>query len=67
MSGTEGKITFTAKSGSVELHMACPYSGENIFAVTKNEIPGVTATVTYFSGASGHPTEGTLKFSNSNN
>ena len=59
-----GKITFTAKGGSVELRIACPFIGDNVFEVTRNEIPGVTAKVTYFSGKSGHPAKGTLEFSN---
>ena len=66
-SGVEGKIIFTAQGGTVELYMACPYIGENAFKVIKNDIPGIMAEVTFFSGKSGHPTKGTLEFKNSCN
>ena len=42
--------------------MACPFVGKNAFAVTKNDIPGIDAKVTYYSGDTGHPTIGTLEF-----
>ena len=63
-SGVEGSIVFTANGGTVELHVACPYIGKNAFKVTKNDIPGVNAVVTEYSGDSGSPTTGTLEFKN---
>ena len=63
-SGVEGSIIFTANGGTAELYMACPNMGSNAFKVTKNDIPGVNAVVTHYSGDGGHPTLGTLEFKN---
>lgn len=64
-SGVSGSIVFTAKGGTVELMVACPFiEGNNEFKVTKNDIPGVNAVVTHFSGDSGSPTVGVLQFEN---
>jgi len=42
--------------------MACPNMGSNAFKVTENDIPGVNAVITYYSGDGGHPTVGILEF-----
>ena len=36
--------------------IACSNMGSNAFKVTKNDIHGVNAVVTYYSGGGGHPT-----------
>ena len=44
--------------------MAIHCDGSIEFKVTKNDIPGVNAVVTEYSGDSGSPTTGTLEFKN---